>query len=88
MSALPTLRFLVRKATPTGHGRLRERIGGVVLRLADGPPGSTVHDATSGPAAVSITVPHVPVRGRTAPHAHWHTVTGPEGRRRLEATWH
>ncbi|WP_055495777.1 hypothetical protein [Streptomyces sp. TP-A0356] len=57
----------------------------VVRRLADSPLDHTVLHAA--PARTST-----PLRaagfGPGRPHAHWHTVTGPDGHRRLEARWH
>lgn len=44
-------------------------------RIADGAVDSPVLHATSAPE-------------RPRPHAHWHPVTGPDGRTRLEASWH
>ncbi|MEU2872019.1 hypothetical protein ABZ769_22865 [Streptomyces olivoreticuli] len=54
-------------------------------RIADSPLDSTVlrtlPGATPAPGAAGT---DRPVR----PHAHWHTVTGPDGRPHLEAFWH
>ncbi|MER6378871.1 hypothetical protein [Streptomyces sp. NPDC001250] len=57
----------------------------VIRRLADSPLDHPVLHAAA---------PHTPAPLRAAalapgrPHAHWRTVTGPDGHRRLEAHWH
>ncbi|SHM93409.1 hypothetical protein SAMN05216268_116145 [Streptomyces yunnanensis] len=60
-------------------------LSAVARRIADSPLDSTVlrtFPSQASPARAT---------GRerpTRPHAHWHTVTGPDGRPHLEATWH
>ncbi|MFF2807260.1 hypothetical protein ACFVT2_08745 [Streptomyces sp. NPDC058000] len=56
-----------------------------VRRIADSPLDSPVLHTLPCPAsATRTTAEDQPAR----PHAHWHTVTGPDGRRHLEADWH
>ncbi|MFJ9613902.1 hypothetical protein [Streptomyces noursei] len=54
-------------------------------RIADGAVGNTVLQALS----VEGTAPSTDTGARRRHHlrAHWHTVTGPDGRRRVEAVW-
>ncbi|MFJ8314160.1 MULTISPECIES: hypothetical protein [unclassified Streptomyces] len=86
MSVLTAIHFPVHHTTPRKRGVLRERIAGVLRRLADSPVDSTVIRAAPGPA--SARTPSARARSGSTPHAHWHPVTGPDGRRHLEATWH
>lgn len=85
MSVLSALRFPVHHATPRERGQLRERIGSVLLRLADSPLDSTVIRTAPAPAA---RMPSARARSGRAVHAHWKPVTSPDGRHHLEATWH
>ncbi|WP_438295990.1 hypothetical protein [Streptomyces sp. HUAS TT7] len=86
MSVLTAIHFPVHRATPRKHGRLRELFSSILRRLADSPLDSTVIRAAPGPAAART--PSARARSGSAPHAHWHPVTGSDGRRHLEATWH
>ncbi|KOU38046.1 hypothetical protein [Streptomyces sp. WM6378] len=86
MSVLTAIHFPVRHATPRKHGAVRARLTSILRRLADSPLDSTVIRAAPGPAAVRTTTGRA--RSGSAPHAHWHPATGPDGRRHLEATWH
>ncbi|MFF2809686.1 hypothetical protein ACFVT2_21440 [Streptomyces sp. NPDC058000] len=67
-------------------GAVRPVLARVLHRLADSPLDSTAIRVAPGPAAARVPTPAE--RGPARPHAHWHTVNGPDGRSRLEATWH
>ncbi|MCE4948387.1 hypothetical protein LVX13_35580 [Streptomyces albulus] len=79
---------------PTFHLSIRSRntartlLGLLVTaarRIADSPLDSPVLHTLPGPdSAAGAATESQPAR----PHAHWHTVTDPTGRRRLEADWH
>ncbi|MFD9822358.1 hypothetical protein [Streptomyces violascens] len=86
MSVLTAIHFPVHHATPRRRSAVRERLANVLRRLADSRLDSTVIRAAPAPAATRTRTAHA--RSGSAPHAHWHPVTGPDGRRRLEATWH
>ncbi|MFE9574120.1 hypothetical protein ACFYMW_37300 [Streptomyces sp. NPDC006692] len=86
MSVLTAIHFPVHHATPRKRGAVRERLADVLRRLADSPLDSTVIRAAPGPGVART--PTARARSGSAPHAHWHPVTGPDGRRQLEATWH
>ncbi|QCX82705.1 hypothetical protein C9F11_45745 (plasmid) [Streptomyces sp. YIM 121038] len=83
MSALTAIHFPVHRATPRKHGAVRERLTSVLRRLADSPL-----DIRAAPGPAAARTPSARAQSSTAPHAHWHPVTGPDGRRHLEATWH
>ncbi|MEU8579368.1 hypothetical protein [Streptomyces abikoensis] len=57
----------------------------VARRIADSPLDSTV--LRTLPGATPAPRPAADERA-VRPHAHWHAVTGPDGRRHLEAVWH
>ncbi|MBC9715063.1 hypothetical protein H9Y04_21155 [Streptomyces sp. TRM66268-LWL] len=59
-------------------GAWRRALARVIARLADAPLEQSV--VRSAPAATR--------RGFGKPHAHWHTVTGADGRPHLVAEWH
>ncbi|MFJ8390726.1 hypothetical protein ACIQ9Q_40840 [Streptomyces sp. NPDC094438] len=86
MSVLTAIHIpLVGHAPARNRGAVRARFAHIWHRLADSPLDSTVLRALPGPAIARTP----PERARHAgPHAHWHTVAGPDGRRHLEATWH
>ncbi|MGG2464444.1 hypothetical protein ACO0M4_32575 [Streptomyces sp. RGM 3693] len=68
----------------TGHSILGA-LAIVVRRIADSPLDGPVLHTLRG----LTTVPEPTPEERPArPHAHWHTVLDPQGRRRLEAHWH
>ncbi|MFE5868872.1 hypothetical protein ACFQ6V_09480 [Streptomyces roseifaciens] len=62
---------------------------GIVRRLADGALDSPVIHTLPTTAPASAPAPRGSADDRPVrPHAHWHTVTGPDGQRHLEALWH
>ncbi|MCC3770761.1 hypothetical protein [Streptomyces sp. UNOC14_S4] len=66
-------------------GVLRDAVATFARRIADSPLDSTVLRVAPAPAPVFRPVPDDrPAR----PHARWRMVTGPDGRRHLEAAWH
>ncbi|MBD0748077.1 hypothetical protein [Streptomyces sp. CBMA152] len=66
-------------------GRLLAFVTQVARRLADSPlDQSVLHTAATHTPAPLRTGAYTSAR----PHAHWHTVTTPDGHRRLEAHWH
>ncbi|MFJ5676585.1 hypothetical protein [Streptomyces sp. NPDC093097] len=73
----------IRPLRPSAGPALRTVLREVVARIARG--------AADSPALHAVATP--PVRRQAArrtprrPRAHWHTVTDPDGRRRLEARW-
>ncbi|MDH6137578.1 hypothetical protein P3T37_007011 [Kitasatospora sp. MAA4] len=81
MTALAPFPSLTRHRPPV---RLRSRLAGVFRRLALSPLDSPVLHALHGPLA-----DRSPVTARRASgvRATWRTVTGPDGRPRLEASW-
>ncbi|MFC9741934.1 hypothetical protein ACFVKC_28955 [Streptomyces noursei] len=86
MSVFTTV-HIHRPALRRGNTRrvVRDLLSAVLRRIADSPLDSTVVRTLPRPASATGAT------GRERPtglHAHWHTVTGPDGRPRLEATWH
>ncbi|MEV5508626.1 hypothetical protein [Streptomyces orinoci] len=73
------------RAATRRPGTLRGFAAKVVRRIADSPLDSTVLRAASAPAPATWGVPDEQAE---RPHAHWRMVTGPDGRRHLEAAWH
>ncbi|MGA5130073.1 hypothetical protein ACPCTO_09740 [Streptomyces olivoreticuli] len=67
------------------HGTVLAFLATAVRRIADSPLDSTVLRA----APVTAPTPRAAAHDQPErPHAHWHMVTGPDGRRHLEAVWH
>ncbi|WP_406503045.1 hypothetical protein [Streptomyces sp. NBC_00212] len=86
MSLLTAIHIpLISHAPARKPGVMQARLAHILRRLADSPMDSTVLHALPAPAATRT--PSARAR-HVGPHAHWHTVTGPDGRRHLEATWH
>ncbi|MCB5911502.1 hypothetical protein [Streptomyces pinistramenti] len=88
MSVL-TARHIPLVGRPSAHkrGAVRATLAQVLHRLADSPLDSTVIRTVPAPAAARTPSARAE-RGPAPLHAHWHTVTGPDGRSHLEATWH
>lgn len=86
MPALTVIHFPLLGHTPA-HKRdaVRAWFAHILRQLADSPTDSTVIRALPRPAATRTPLAHAQHVG---PHAHGHTVTGSDGRRHLEATWH
>ncbi|MER6046275.1 hypothetical protein K2224_17465 [Streptomyces sp. BHT-5-2] len=80
----------IRRTGTAIHGRnpgrsILDALATAARRIADSPLDNAVLHTLPGPT----TVPESTTEERPArPHAHWHTVPGPQGRRRLEAHWH
>lgn len=74
-----------RHRSTSRHGAVLAFLAEAVRRIADSPLDSAVLRAAPLTApAPRAAARHQPER----PHAHWHMVTGPDGRRHLEAFWH
>ncbi|MFF3157952.1 hypothetical protein [Streptomyces sp. NPDC057910] len=86
MSLLTAIHIpLIGHAPARKPGAIQARFAHILRRLADSPMDSTVIRALPGPTAART--PSARTR-HAGPHAHWHTVTGPDGHNHLEATWH
>ncbi|MFD9689194.1 hypothetical protein ACFXPX_21220 [Kitasatospora sp. NPDC059146] len=70
----------------TDRGRLRAALAAVGRRLAASPLDNTVLRAVGAPAPSPA--PGLPNDRPTRMRASWHSVTGPDGTARLEASWH
>ncbi|WP_369393158.1 hypothetical protein AB5J72_40590 [Streptomyces sp. CG1] len=86
MSVLTAIHIpLVGHAPAHKRGAVRAWFAHILRRLADSPMDSTVIRALPGPADTRTPL----ARAQHArPHARRHTVSGSDGRRHLEATWH